>query len=344
MKINTLVTGGSGFFGSFLVKKLVSQSYNVSIFDLNAEYINDNIKAVRGDIRNKDDLEKSLDNIDIVYHNVAQVPLANNKKLLWEVNFLGTRNLLELCQKRNVKKIIFTSTSAIYGVPPSNPVTELTRALPLEEYGKAKLASENLCKQYSQEYNLDITIIRPRTILGAGRLGIFEFLFDWIKNNQPVPVFDGGKNIYQFVHANDLADVCILSAQRKGYNEYNVGSDKFGSMFDLIYNLIKKVNSKSRIVSLPMHLFEKIMNFTSKIGASPFSPYHSLMYGRSLYFDISKIKKELNFNPRYSSDQAILESYNNFLLDQDFNQGSLHQRKISKKRLARIIPYLLKLL
>lgn len=344
MKTNALVTGGSGFFGSYLVEKLVSEFYNVSIFDLNSSYLNKNFKTIIGDIREKSQLEKSLENIDIVFHNVAQVPLSNNKKLLWEVNFEGTKNLLELCHKHKIKKIIFTSTSAVYGIPNRNPVNENTKPLPLEEYGKAKLAAENLCKLYSRQYNLDITIIRPRTILGAGRLGIFEFLFDWIKNNKPVPVFNHGKNIYQFIHASDLADACILSSKKIGYNEYNVGAAQYGTMYDLINNLINKVQSQSRIVNLPMFFIEKIMNLTSKIGISPFSPYHSLMYGRSLYFDISKIKKELNFEPKYSSDKAILDSYNDFLLDKNLTYGSYHQKKIANKKLARFIPFVLNFL
>ena len=343
MKINTLVTGGSGFFGGYLVQKLISKFYNVSIFDLNPSSYS-GVKTILGDIRNKDQLEKSLENIDIIFHNVAQVPLSNNKKLLWDVNFEGTKNLLELSFKNKIKKIVFTSTSAVYGVPINNPVLEITEPLPLEDYGKAKLAAENLCRLYSNQYNLDVTIIRPRTILGAGRLGIFEFLFDWIKNDYPVPVFNNGKNIYQFIHASDLADACILSSKQIGYNEYNVGAVQYGTMYDLINNLINAVQSKSRIVSLPMILFEKIMNLTSKIGISPFSPYHSLMYGRSLYFDISKIKKELNFEPEYSCHKAILESYNNFLLDNDLTYGSYHQKKIANKKLAKFIPFFLKLL
>jgi len=344
MKINALVTGGSGFFGTYLVEKLVSEFYNVSIFDLNSPYTNKHLKTILGDIRKKNQLEKSLENVDIVFHNVAQVPLSNNTKLLWEVNFEGTKNLLELCYKHKIKKIIFTSTSAVYGIPNRNPVNEKTKPLPLEEYGKAKLAAENLCKLYSRQYNLDITIIRPRTILGAGRLGIFEFLFEWIKNNNPVPVFNHGKNIYQFVHASDLADACILSSKKIGYNEYNVGAAQYGTMYDLINNLINKVQSKSRIVNLPISFFEKIMNLTSKIGISPFSPYHSLMYGRSLYFDISKIEKELNFKPKYSSDKAILDSYNDFLLDKKLTYGSYHQKKIANKKLAKFIPFFLKFL
>lgn len=343
MKTNVLVTGGSGFFGSYLVNKLIEKSYKVSIFDLNPSS-NNLIKSTLGDIRNKEQLEKSLENIDIVFHNVAQVPLSNNKKLFWEVNFHGTENLLKLCLKNKIKKIVFTSTSAVYGIPIKNPVFENTQPLPLEDYGKAKLAAETLCQLYSRNYNLDVTIIRPRTILGAGRLGIFEFLFDWIKNNNPVPVFNHGKNIYQFVHASDLADVCILSAEKIGYNEFNVGAADYGTMFDLINNLIIKVKSKSKIVNLPMSFVEKIMNLAYKIGASPFSPYHSLMYGRSLYFDISKINKELNFQPKYSSDKAILESYNDFLLGKDLINGSLHQKKVANKKLARFVPFFLKIL
>src|SRR4030095_10518627 len=122
-------------------------------------------------------------------------------------------------------KVIYVSSSAVFGAPKSNPVTEETPPSPGEAYGRAKLEGETLCRYYANR-GLDVTIIRPRTIMGHGRLGIFQILFEWIRGGYNIPVLGRGDNRYQFVHADDLADACLLSAERKGPSVYNCGTDR----------------------------------------------------------------------------------------------------------------------
>ena len=87
--------------------------------------------------------------------------------------------------------------------------------LPVEEYGRAKLAGETLCWEYGRK-GLDVSIVRPCTIVGHGRLGIFQILFEWIYQGKNIPVLSDGKNTYQFVHADDLAEACIQASTLKG--------------------------------------------------------------------------------------------------------------------------------
>ncbi len=186
-------------------------------------------------------------------------------------------------------------------------MTESTLPAPLEDYGRAKLEGETLCAPFEKSF--DVAIIRPRTILGHGRLGIFQILFEWIYTGANVPVLDGGRNIYQFVHASDLADACILAGTRPGSAVYNCGTDRFGTMFELLTGLCRAAGTGSKVKSVPMWLAETGMNVSSALGLSPLGPYHALMYGRSLYFDISKARRDLGWQPRYSNDEMILESY-----------------------------------
>ena len=122
-----------------------------------------------------------------MYHNVAQVPLAKDKALFQSVNVRGTQNMLEAARGEGVAKVVYTSSSAVFGAPRNNPVTEDTPPAPGEAYGRAKHDGEALCRQYA-ERGLDVTIIRPRTIMGHGRLGIFQILFEWIREGRNVPV------------------------------------------------------------------------------------------------------------------------------------------------------------
>ena len=105
-----------------------------------------------------------MQNIDIVFHNIAQVPLAKDKDLFDSVNNLGTENILKACSKSGVKKIVYTSSSAVYGIPPKNPVNELMPPSPMESYGKAKYDAEKLCEQYISD-KLDVIIINFKYLI-----------------------------------------------------------------------------------------------------------------------------------------------------------------------------------
>ena len=190
----------SSDLGEALVSRLLSKNYHVRILDLNPPGItHKNLSFFQGDIRDEQLVLKACEGIDTVYHNVAQVPLAKNKTLFNSVIIGGMERLLSACKIQRVKKVIYTSSSAVFGVPESNPVTEEMIPKPRESYGRAKLEAETLCKLYVEK-GLDISIIRPRTILGHGRLGIFQLLFEWIRLGRNIPVLGSGDNLYQFVH------------------------------------------------------------------------------------------------------------------------------------------------
>lgn len=331
-----LVTGGSGYFGETVVKKHLEMGDAVYILDINKPSItNPNLSFIECDINDQSLTSKIDFGFDIVHHNVAQVPIAKDKKIFWKVNKDGMENLLKSCLDTKVKKIIYTSSSAVYGVPKHNPVLETDTPNPMEDYGKAKYEAELICEKYIQK-GLDISIVRPRTIMGHGRLGIFSILFEWIYQGSNIPVLDGGKNIYQFVHADDLADACILAALKSGSDKFNIGAAEFGSMNEVLSELIKAVGSKSKVKSIPLKLAEIGMNLTSWLGVSPLGPYHALMYGRSMYFDISKAKKELGYNPKYSNNQMFLETYQWYVDNREnilSQQGatSLHRKPVKQK-------------
>ena len=101
-------------------------------------------------------------------------------------------------------------------------------------------------RQYAAK-GVDVSIVRPPTILGHGRLGIFQLLFEWIHKGSNIPVLDGGKNTFQFIHADDLADACILASQRKGAEVYNCGTDRYGTMREALEHLCRFAGTGSRV-------------------------------------------------------------------------------------------------
>ena len=304
-----LVTGGAGYFGQVLVRKLRGCGHSVRILDIQKpEDAGEGVEIVQADIRDSAAVTLACTGIDVVFHNVAQVPLAKDKRLFWSVNRDGTRTLLEACVSQKVKKILYTSSSAIYGVPKSNPVTEETEPNPQEDYGRAKLAGEKLCWEHADR-GIEVSIIRPRTIVGGGRLGIFQILFEWIHRGKNIPVLDGGNNVYQFIHADDLAEACILTSQVKGGQAYNCGATRYGTLRDALEAVCKYAGTGSRVKSLPSSLVLPAMRACSMLGLSPLGPYHSLMYGQSIYFDTAKARDELGWSPKYSNDEMLVESY-----------------------------------
>jgi nucleoside-diphosphate-sugar epimerase len=339
-----LITGGSGYFGSLLRDRLKERGRRVRIFDVaDADDRGGDVEFVKGDIRDEARVREACADCAEIYHCVAQVPLAKDRHLFESVNIQGTENLLKAAQAMAARKVIYVSSSAIFGVPKANPVTERTTPTPAEAYGRAKLEGETLCAKYAK-LGLDVSVIRPRTIMGHGRLGIFQILFEWIRTGYNVPVFGRGDNVYQFVHADDLAEACILAAGRAGGATYNCGTDRFGTMREVLEHLCAHAKTGSKVRSVPMGPAVAMMNVTSALGLSPLGPYHALMYGRSLYFDITKAKTELGWQPKFSSNEMFVDSYEWYLKNREkilATHGASHHRSAVKQGVLGIIKHLL---
>jgi nucleoside-diphosphate-sugar epimerase len=308
-----LVTGGSGYFGSELAAQAMAHGDAVRIFDLNEPGPElDAAEFVRGDVRDEQAVRAACDGVDVVYHNVAQVPLAKDRALFDAVNVGGTANVLVAARAAQVAKVVHTSSSAIFGIPEHNPVTEETPGRPLEAYGRAKLRAELLCRD-AVATGVDVTIVRPRTVLGHGRLGVMALLFDFVADGAPVFVLGRGENRYQFVHAADLADACLRAGARPGPSVYNVGALEFGTMRETLQALVDHAQTGSRVRSLPVAPARFAMQALASIGLAPFAPYHWLLYSESLYFDVTKARTELGWEPKHSNTSMLIESYEWYL-------------------------------
>lgn len=336
----SLITGGSGYFGSLLRDRLIARGQPVRIFDrADATDRPASVDFVGGDIRDAAAVTRAAAGCSVIYHCVAQVPLAKDRELFRSVNVDGTANLLRAAQAAGSQKVIYVSSSAVFGAPKANPVTETTAPAPGEAYGRAKLEGELLCHRATAS-GLDVTIIRPRTIMGHGRLGIFQILFEWIREGRNVPVLGDGSNLYQFVHADDLADACILAAGRPGATVYNCGTDRFGSMRAVLEHLCAHAGTGSRVRSVPLRPATLMMSATSALGLSPLGAYHALMYGRSMYFDIAKAKTELVWQPRFSNEEMFVQSYDWYLKNRTTvlsESGASHHRSAVKQGILNLV-------
>lgn len=337
----SLVTGGSGYFGSLLVQRLRAAGHQVRVLDLNdADDRPADVEIVLGDIRDAATVAAAVEGVDLVFHNVAQVPLAKDQRLLRTVNVDGTRLLLDASARAGVTKVVHTSSSAVFGVPERNPVLPTTVPSPAEAYGHAKLAAEWACLDAAAK-GLDVSIVRPRTILGHGRLGIFGILFDWIADGADVVVLGDGSNRYQFVHADDLAEVCLLAALRPGPMIVNAGTDRFGTMRESLESLCRHAGTGAHVRSLPARATSLAMQAAAGLRIAPFAPYHWIMYSKSMWFDIAHARETLGWQPRYSNEEMFAASYDWFVANRAITEqaGASHHRTTAKQGALRVVKW-----
>jgi nucleoside-diphosphate-sugar epimerase len=339
-----LVTGGSGYFGTELAARALAQGDHVRIFDLNPTDLTD-AEFVAGDVRDPEAVRAACEGIDVVLHNVAQVPLAKDRELFDAVNVGGTANVLVAARDAGVAKVVHTSSSAVFGVPASNPVMPSTVPAPIEAYGRAKLAAERACLVAASQ-GLDVTIIRPRTILGHGRLGIFGILFDWVADGADIFVLGSGDNRYQLVHADDLAEVCLLAGASPGSAVFNAGTDRFGTMRESLESLCAHAGTGSRVRSLPAGPAAALMRAGATARVMPFAPYHWMMYSKSLWFDIDHVRDALGWQPRWSNEEMLANSYDWFIANRTHiaDAGRSQHRTIAKQGALRALKAATRLL
>ena len=219
-----------------------------------------------------------------------------------------------------------TSSSAVFGIPESNPVLPTTVPRPQEDYGHAKLAAEWACLRAAAA-GLDVTIVRPRTILGHGRLGIFGILFDWIADGADPIVLGDGTNRYQFVHADDLADG--LPARRRLARARPCSTPAPTASARCARRSTTSAPTPApapTVRSLPARPAAAAMRASAaRCGLTPFAPYHWLMYARSMWFDIDHVRDALGWTPRWSNDEMFAQSYDWFLA----NRGRSRRRRLA---------------
>ncbi len=315
--MKVLITGGAGFLGLHLASYLKKKKHNLTLVDIQEfdkeEYKGNYILKVC-DIRNKKKLSEIIKGKDIIIHAAAALPLWK-KEDIYTTNIDGTRNVLELAKKYKVKKVIYISSTAVYGVPKKHPIFEDDQRVGVGAYGETKILAEDLCFKAIKN-GLNVTIIRPKTFVGTGRLGVFEILFDWIHDGKKIPVLGNGNNRYQLLDVDDLVEAIYLFClkNKKAYNDvFNIGAQKFDTVKNDLQKVFDVANSGSKILKTPAFLVKKALWFFEKIGVSPLYQWVYDTADKDSYVSIDKITKTLNWKPKYSNSQALIKSYSWYL-------------------------------
>ncbi len=236
-----LVTGGAGFIGSHLVDKLLEKGYNVKILDNFTSGSYENIRGavekgatvIKGDLKNPEDIARALKDVDTVFHFAAnpEVRVSTTKPIIhFQENILATFNLLEEIRKQGgVEKLVFASSSTVYGDAEIIPTPENHPFKPISVYGASKAACEALISSYAYLYGFKSVALRYANIVGP-RLNhgvIYDFLVKLRRNPRVLEVLGDGTQRKSYLYITDAVDATLFITDRMEsfYDAYNVGND-----------------------------------------------------------------------------------------------------------------------
>ena len=303
-----LIIGGVGFIGSFLVKEILKEPVKEVILYDNfqrgkIDNIEDSLKDPRctifpygGDIREVDILDKAMEGVDYVFHLAAMWLLhcKDFPRTAFDVNIAGTFNVLEACVKHKVKKLIYSSSSSVYGDAVQIPMTEDHPFNNKNFYGATKIAGEAMCTAYNDRYGLEVIGLRYMNVYGAGQdqhavySGVVPIVLNKIDRNEAPIVNGDGTQAYDFIYVEDVArsNIDAIKSDIKLGN-YNIGTGVQTNVKHLCNTMLKLKNSDLKIKYIPYNSDDARQLVQNRIGST------------------QKAEQELGFKYQYSLEEGL---------------------------------------
>ncbi len=315
-----LVTGASGCLGANLVEALVRRGDKVRIFILEKTWHpfldNLNVEIIYGDITKKEDVLKAMSNCSFVYH-VAGIVSYHKKddELVYKVNCLGTRNVLETAKELGVKKVVVTASTAGVGIPKDKEPLNEESSFDIKKYQRIMyMYSKNICiencKRFAKD-GLNVSIVSPTTIIGQGDIAMhMGSVIKKIKEGRLRMAPPGGNS---FISVDDIVDAHILVMEKGKIGENYIFADEGMSYLEIFNAIAEATNARKVKNNIPkavlplanrlLNLLEKIMMLFNKKTPLPAA---ALMFSfKYRYFDSSKARKELNWLPKVPFKEAL---------------------------------------
>ena len=306
------ITGGSGFLGINMIRHLLSRGHEIVSYDLLPfDYPEQNkIKWIIGDIRNLKLLTESMKGADIVVHMAAALPLYSVEDIrTTDIN--GTRNVCQAAKNNNVKRMIHISSTAVYGIPDHHPIYETDKLDGVGEYGKAKIAAENICLEYKKG-GMIVPILRPKSFVGPERLGVFALFYDWAADGHGFPMIGFGNNRYQLMDVEDFCDAIYLCATLEGKkvnDTFNFGAKDFTTMKEDYQAVLDKAGFGKKIKGFPATPMIWVLRILEFFHLSPLYKWVYETASEDSFVSIEKAQKILGWSPKYSNKNALVRNY-----------------------------------
>ena len=258
-----LLTGGSGFLGVTLAKKILGQGKKARVFDLTrSPRLPEEVEFLPGDIRDSEKVKPALAGCEVVFHLVALMPQAHARPATMQaVNVGGTKNVLAAASEQEVKRVVYLSSSEVYGRPQIAPMPESHSLAPIGEYGRNKVAGEKLCHEFRRQSGIEVVILRPTTLVGPGMTEPTFLRSLRLARHAPFFCLGKGENRFQMVHVEDVAEACRLAATKEGVDgeAFNLGSEGTLSFREQLRELAKYLGRKPKVYSVPAGFFKGIL-------------------------------------------------------------------------------------
>jgi nucleoside-diphosphate-sugar epimerase len=317
------ISGGAGFLGLHLARKLIADGNEVRSLDLVPLQEPDlDVHELRGDIRDEAACRELVDGARILVHAAAALPIRGSRDEIRSVNVEGTLTLLAAAAEAGVRRVVFVSSTAVYGVPEKHPIEEDDTLEGVGHYGESKIEAEEICRAFMRR-GLDCVIMRPKTFIGPERLGVFEILFDWIHDGRRIYVLGDGSNRYQLLAVEDLVAAVVLAASKRAAagETLNVGAKEFGTVRSDLQALIDHAGSASRITPIPVRPAEIALRALELARLSPLAEWHYRTAYRDSFVDTSRAERILGWKPRLSNAAALIATYDWYLAHRDDLSG-----------------------
>jgi nucleoside-diphosphate-sugar epimerase len=307
-----LVTGGAGFLGINLVRYLLRRGHAVRSLDIAAfDYPEQgSVEVMQGDIRDMRTVDRAMTGADIAFHCAAALPLYRAEDIRsTEVD--GTRNILEGALRHGVSRVVYVSSTAVYGIPDHHPLFEDDRLQGVGPYGEAKIEAEEQCLEFRKR-GLCVPILRPKTFVGPERLGVFGILYEWACEGRNFPMIGSGQNRYQLLDVEDLCEAMYLCATRdpEAVNgTFNVGASEFATMREDFQAVLDYAGHGKRIIAFPVRPMIWALRILEAVRLSPLYRWVYETACTDSYVSVERIQETLGFVPRYSNKEALIRNY-----------------------------------
>lgn len=311
------ISGGAGFLGLHLARQLLGAGESVRTLDvapLDDPGLEAEVEELRGDIRNPAAVRRLVEGAEIVVHAAAALPIKASRESIFSVNVDGTANVLAAALEAGVRRVIFVSSTAVYGVPEQHPIVEDDPLVGVGWYGASKISAEVVCREFGAR-GLEVVIVRPKTFIGAERLGVFEILFDWVREGRRIYTLGPGTNRYQLLAVEDLVDALVRSFTAEGVagEALNIGAKDFGTVRHDLQALIDHAGSSSSLTPVPVRLAELSLRALELLRVSPLAEWHYKTAHKDSFVSTTKAERLLGWEPRLSNARTLIETYDWYL-------------------------------
>jgi len=316
-----LITGGSGFLGINLIRFLLARNHQIvslDIADFDYPDVKDKITHIKADVREADAVNYMAQGVDIIVHCAMALPLYPAEEIL-STGVKGTHTVLEAARRNRVKRFIHISSTAVYGIPDHHPLYETDRLEGVGPYGLAKVKAEEECVHYRKK-GLCIPVLRPKSFIGPERLGVFSLLYEWAKDKKNFPMIGSGNNRFQLLDVEDLCEAiysCVILDEEQVNTTFNIGAKEFTTMRQDYQVVLNEAGFNKKIIGLPAMPIIMILRVLEALKISPLYKWVYETAAKDSFVSIEKAEKLLNYQPKYSNQQALLRNYQWYLANLD---------------------------